>query len=99
MNHKRRIHFLPKTKIGKVSFWIVIASFIGLYMQYWIAMAFRLSILPFIGLLPMVMLVVCGITSFIAILKYRDYAISLFLSALLGLFGVLFVIGEFVFPH
>ena len=42
---------------------------------------------------------IAGITSIIAIVKHRDYAVFLFFSALIGILGILFVIGEFVFPH
>jgi hypothetical protein len=99
MKTKKRFYFLPKTRIGKISFFTVIIAFIGIYLQYWIAMAFNLSIpIPF-GMLSMILLVICGITSIISIIKYRDYALVLFLTSLLGLFGILFIIGEFIFPH
>ena len=99
MKIKKRFYILPKTKIGKISFWLVILSFIGIYLNYWIAMAARISMPPLLGILPLGILVICGITSFFAIIKYRDYAILLFLSALIGLLGILFVLGEFLFPH
>lgn len=99
MKKQKRFYFLPKTRIGKISFWIVIAAFIGIYLEYWIAMATKSSSPPFLEILFMGALVICGITSFIAIVKYRDYAISLFISALIGLLGILFIIGEFAFPH
>jgi hypothetical protein len=99
MKKQKKIHFLPQTIIGKISFWLVIISLIGLYLQYWIAIASGLSIPPILGLLPMGLLIICGITSIVAIIKYMDKAILLFLSALLGILGILFVIAELIFPH
>jgi len=99
MRSKNKIYFLPKTKIGRISFWIVIVCFIGIYLQYWIAMATKSSILLFFGVSFMDALVTCGIISIVAIVKYRDYAILLFLSALIGIMGILFVLGEFLVPH
>lgn len=90
---------MPKTKIGKISFWLVVTGFVLMYMQYWIAMASGLSIPPVIGILPLGVIVICGIASIMSIVRYRDRAILLFLSSLLGILGVLFIIGEFVFPH
>ena len=99
MKIKKRFYFLPKTKIGKISFWLVIISFIGVYLQYWIAMLAQISIPPLLGLLPVAILIICGITSIISITKYKDIAIFLFLSSTLGILGILFLIGELLFPH
>ena len=41
-------------------------------------------------------IIIGGLTSFIAIIRYRDFSLSVFLSAFLGLFGLLFLIGEFL---
>ena len=89
----------PKTKIGKISFWIAISAFILMYLQYWYAMLFKTSVPPIMGLLAVLCVCVAGVTSIIALTKYRDHAILLFLSALIGVFGFLLVIGEFFFPH
>jgi len=51
------------------------------------------------GLLTMGCILIAGITSIVSIIRYKDYAILLFISALIGILGIVFVIGEFAFPH
>ena len=58
---------------------------------------FFIRIIP--SLLAMVCIIIGGIISMFAIIKYRDSAILLFLSALFGLFGIIFVLVEFLVPH
>jgi len=101
MKSKKRggIYFLPITKMGKISFWLVTIGFALLYIGYWVAMATGISIPPIIGWLPMLALCAGGITSIVSIIKYKDKGIFLFLSDLLGLLGILMIIGEFIFQH
>ncbi|MFH1408480.1 MAG: hypothetical protein ABIH34_01095 [Nanoarchaeota archaeon] len=90
--------WMPETKLGKISFWLVMAGIALLYMPYWIAMAFQIRApIPF-GFVSIMLLVIFGTTSFISIIK-KDRAFVLFISALFGLFGILMVVGEFIFPH
>ena len=96
---KKKISIMPKTRIGKISFWLVVLGFVLVYAQYWTAMAFKISIPAPSGMLAMILIIIFGITSMISILKYRDYAILLFLTSLIGILGILFAIGEFLFPH
>lgn len=117
----KKIYFLPRTKIGKISFWLVISGFLLIIILNVIAGLMQSNdicnengicysnlpdgsliivftrIIP--GLLAMGCILIAGITSIISIVKYCDYTILLFLSALIGLLGILFVIGEFAFPH
>ena len=51
------------------------------------------------SLLGMLSMVVGGILSIITLLKCRDYVISLFLSSLIGIMAILFILGEFLVPH
>ena len=51
------------------------------------------------GILTMLCILTAGVMSVIALTKYKDHAILLFVPALIGAFGLLFVIGEFIFPH
>ena len=92
------MNWLPKTKIGKISFWIGISAFVLVYLQYWIAMIFQASISPWIGLVPMACELGAGIGSFIAIIKYRERAILIFVTAIIGVLGLLFVMGELLLP-
>ena len=118
------IYFMPKTKIGKISFWLVICGVLVIILMNiivgqmqkndicnaedicqpapgdWEAnQTFVLitNIIP--SLLAMGCILIAGITSIVAIIKYKDRAIFLFISALIGLLGILFVIGEFAVPH
>jgi len=52
-----------------------------------------------LSFLAMTCIFIGSITSFISILKYKDYAISLFISALIGILGIIFLLGEFLVPH
>jgi hypothetical protein len=115
---KKRIHFFPKTKLGKISFWVVIIAFIGIYLNYWISMirvdlndpcnldnsctspeGLGRDIMIVFSLTAMGCVIIGGIASFIAILKYKDHAVSLVISAFIGLMGIIFILGEFLVPH
>lgn len=96
------MYFMPKTKIGKISFWLGVSSFAGIYLNYWLSLLganFPRIFMIIFGIILICVVISCGITSIVAIIKYKDHAISLFLSALIGILGILFVIGEFVFSH
>jgi len=99
MVKKKEIYLFPKTKIGKLSFWLVIAGLILLYLQYWIAMLFSSSVSPPFGLISIALILIFGISSIFSIFKFKDHAVLLYISSFLGLLGILFVIGEFIFPH
>ena len=109
---------MPKTKIGKISFWLVVFGLLFVIIIGAIAgiidsntcdadgvcaieaeslAMYSTRIIP--SLLGMLSLVVGGITSIIAVVKYHDKAISLFISALIGIMGIIFVLGEFLVPH
>lgn len=96
---KRKFYFLPKTRLGKWSAGLVLIGLLIMYSQYWIAMAFKISMPIPIGFLSVALILMFGITSIISILKYRDYAISLFVTSLLGIFGIILLLGEFLIPH
>jgi len=115
---KHKIYFLPRTKLGKWSFWLVISGFLVIIILNIIAGllqtndycdangicysedngGFRPVRIVF-SLLAMACIVIAGIASILAIVKYQDFAVLLFLSALIGLMGIMFVLGEFLFPH
>ena len=93
------MYWFPKSKVGRISFWVGISAFVLMYLQYWIAMLFNTSIPIPLGLLAIIGLIAAGIISVIALTKYKDRAILLFMPALAGLFGLLLVAGELFFPH
>lgn len=96
---KKRIHFFPKSRIGKISFWGTVAGIILMYSLYWAAMLKDLSIPIPLGLTSVILLLIFGTISIVLIIRNKDRAILLFLSALLGLFAWFMLIGEFLFPH
>ncbi len=96
---KKKIYFFPKTNMGKKSFWFALFGLFLMYVQYWTAMAFSISIPILLGIIPMILMILFGITSMIAIFKHKDLAISLFISSLIGILGIISVIGELFLPH
>ncbi|MDP1694731.1 MAG: hypothetical protein Q8L34_04285 [Candidatus Woesearchaeota archaeon] len=114
MKAKKKFYWLPKTRLGKISFYVCISAFVIIYLQYGISIIipnrcdangcpdpvgveFLIRVIP--GVLAMAIVLITGITSIISIVKYRDRAIVLFVSAFIGLLGLLFVLGEFLIPH
>ena len=117
------MYWFPKTKMGKISFWLVIFGILVIILMnimstimsrndicdaegcepapgdWELNFVFMFFTRIFISLLAMGCVVIAGITSIIAITKYRDRAILLFLSALLGIMGIMFVLGEILVPH
>lgn len=66
---------------------------------YWAALVRELRIpIPF-GFTSVILILIFGTTSIVLIIRNKDRAILLFLSALLGLFAWFIVMGEFLFPH
>ncbi|MFH1401095.1 MAG: hypothetical protein ABIH41_06260 [Nanoarchaeota archaeon] len=91
--------WLPETRIGKISFWGSMGGLVMMYIPYWIAIGFDVSIPIPIGLASIVLQLLFGTLSLISILKHKDRAILLFMTSLFGLFALVMVIGELVFPH
>ncbi|MFH1787363.1 MAG: hypothetical protein ABH811_01060 [archaeon] len=91
------MNWYPKTKLGKISFWVTLVGFIN--WNYLVVMIFGKSIpIPF-GLTSIALMLIFGTISIILIIRNKDRAILLFLSALLGLFAWCMLIGDFLFPH
>jgi hypothetical protein len=90
--------FMARTKIGKWSFWIAVAGFVFMYLNYWIAMITGGGS-AWSGFVTLLFILIGGIGSLFAVIRYKDYAISLFLSSLIGIFGLFLIVGELVFPH
>ncbi len=91
------MHWLPKTKLGKWGCVLAIAGFAFMFLQYWIAMAFQISFhLP--GPLVVLVILVGGALSTVSIIR-KERAVLLFLASVTGLFGLMLVAGELLFPH
>lgn len=89
----------PKTKWGKISFWGTVTGVIMIFSIYRTSLLRQLNIpIPF-GFTSIILMLIFGTTSIVLIIRNKDRAILLFLSALLGLFAWFMLIGEFLFPH
>jgi len=102
-----KIYFAPKTTLGKwsVALIIVFIVLLGVF-QLLVASGQRGGETFFSNLIltiPMLIAGVSGISAFvtglIGIIKSRERSVIVYLSALIGLFVLLFWIGEIVFPH
>jgi len=92
------MYWFPRTKIGKFSFWLGVSAFVLMYLQYWAAMLFQTSVF-WPGILVMVGILAAGVCSVVAFVKYKERGVLLLVPALIGCFGLLFVLGELFFPH
>jgi hypothetical protein len=102
-----KVHFLPKTRPGRWSTWLIVAFivFIGLFYIF-IATGQRGGATFFSNLyltVPAVMAAIAGIAAFFTgvfgVIKSRDRAILVYPAILIGLFVLLFCLGEIIFPH
>jgi len=91
--------WMPKTKIGKYSFWLTMLGIALLFVPYWLSMIFNSSSILSPAMLSILFIITFGILSIVSIFKYKDKCIVLFISGLFGLFGIFLVIGELIFPH
>ena len=90
---KNKIYFYPKTKIGKVSFYFALISFLLLLLKT------NNIIIPFPTMILMSLICLFGITSIISVIKYKDYSIFLIITSILGILAILFSLGEISYPH
>jgi hypothetical protein len=101
----------PKTTLGKWSVGLGVAGFL-LFVVFFIevALGFRggdtLDFSDFSQILPGIPIMLAGVsfisamvTGIIGIVKYKERNILVFLAAAAGLFVLLLVGGEFLFPH
>jgi len=102
-----KIYFAPKTTLGKwsVALIIIFIVLLGVF-QLLVASGQRGGETFFSNLIltiPMLTAGVSGILAFvtglIGIIKSRERSVIVYLAALIGLFVLLFGIGEIVFPH
>lgn len=102
------IIFIPKFTLGRWSVGLIIAFFVLLAIGNFIVKIqgpradqtfFDNPILS----IPMLLAGASGIAAFftgiIAIVKKKERAVLVIVSTLLGFFILIFVIGEFIFPH
>ena len=102
-----KLHFIPKTQLGKWSIWLIIA-FIVLFMSFQLLVASgqRGGDTFFSNLalsVPMLIAGISGISAFftgiIGIIRNKERSFLAFISTIIGFFILFFVLGEFLFPH
>jgi hypothetical protein len=101
------VHFKPKTKLGNKSacfiliFAVSIASFYILVAsgQRGGATFFSNPILTAPVLTAATSGIAAFITGLVSIIKHRERSISVYLAVGFGLFTLLFVLGEIIYPH
>ena len=102
-----KINFIPKTRLGKWSIWLIIV-FILLFIMFQILVASgqRGGDTFFSNLalsVPMLIAGISGILAFftgiIGIIKSKDRSVLVFIATVIGFFILFFVLGELLFPH
>ena len=102
-----KVHFIPKTLLGKWSIGLAVASIVlFISIQFFVASGLRDSYTFISGLLltiPVPLAGISGISAFftgiIGIIKSKERSVLVFLSTMIGFFVLLFLLGEVLFPH
>jgi hypothetical protein len=101
------IHFLPKTRLGRWTVWLIVA-FIILMAVFYILVAsgqrggatfFSNLFLTVPGLAAAISGIAAFFTGIIGVIRDRERAILVYLSTLLGFLILLYCLAEFMFPH
>ena len=99
------MYWIPKSKLGGVSFLLAFVGFVLFYVQYWIAMwlgeVSTVGRVVFIGVgfVALGFILAGGVCSVFALFKYKDRAFSLYVSLLIGLLGLILLLGELFISH
>jgi hypothetical protein len=98
---------MPRTGPGKWSLWLITA-FVALFAIFWLVVATgqRGGERFFDNLLLTVPILLAGIagiaslfTGLVGVIRYRERSILVYPAMAIGLFVLLFVVGEIAFPH
>jgi uncharacterized protein involved in cysteine biosynthesis len=95
----------PGTRAGWLAFGLaitfevmnIINSFV--FMRLTENVPWRQTVLPFYGIFMMLCGLAAGIVGLIEILRSHERSWLVWLSILVGVFALLFVLGEFLMPH
>jgi hypothetical protein len=102
-----KIIALPKTRLGKCSLWFFLA-FVILFITFQLLVVsgqrggetFKDNLILSV---PILLAGISGISGFVTglvgIIKSKERSILVFFSTIIGLFVLIFVIGELAFPH
>ena len=102
-----KVHFVPKTTLGKWSVILVGVFFVLIVVfQLLVASGQRGGMTFFSNLvltIPMLVAGICGVSAFVTglagIIRSRERSVIVYLAAAIGLFVLLFWLGEVIFPH
>ena len=106
-NNPMRVNFVPKTVLGIWSVSLIIAFFAFLASFFVLVAIGQRGGETFFSnpalTVPMLFATSCGVSAFITgligIIKSRERAILVYLSAAIGFFVLLFGLAEILFPH
>ncbi len=94
---------LPKTVLGKWSFYLAIAFVVLMIAPWFLSRIISEAIgIPFgfsFGMLSILSGIAALVTGIISTLKQKERSILVFLAIIIGFFALVFIIGEFVIPH
>lgn len=106
------VNFMPKTRFGKWSMWLIVVFFLLFILVQIIAAVGRIlgafdsdSFNIYQILIPITIIPagICGIAAFftgiISIVKSKERSIFVFLVTTIGFFVLTFVLGEILVPH
>jgi len=106
-NQPMKVQVSPKTLLGKWAVWLIVAFvFLFAVFQLLVASGQRGGETFFDNLLlavPIVVAAICGISSLVTglvgIIKSKEQSILVFVASFIGILVLIFVLGEFVYPH
>ena len=102
-----RVHFKPKTNLGKWSAWLIVAFAVSMT-SFGILVAsgqrggdtfFSNPILTIPVLIAATSGIAAFITGIISIVRRKERSISVYVAVAFGLITLVFVLGEIIFPH
>lgn len=100
-------YFMPRTKLGEWSAILIVVMLVSLAMFYsFVSAGERGGMTFFSNLLlaiPMLIAGISGIAAFviglITMIKYRERSVLVYITSAIGLFVLVFVSAEVLFPH
>jgi cytochrome bd-type quinol oxidase subunit 2 len=102
-----RVHFKPTTNLGKWSAWLIVAFAILLGVFYILVASgqrggdtfFSNPILTVPMLLAATSAIAAFVIGLISVVKRKERSVAVVLAIVVGLFVIIFVLGEVIFPH
>jgi hypothetical protein len=95
----RRIFALPSTKEGWRALWLVAAGFALAPIAALLVRIFDASAFGVLGAVGVLAIIAGGVYAVIAVFRRGERSLFSLAMLLLGLFALIFVIGEFASPH